>query len=329
MPGRWLVDYWKKSAIYQPLTHYSTMRYTPAGRYGRFFALIKFCKHTLLETRHNYLCTSAKSVGEKFCNKFCEFCEFRGRAFCIIFLLNKQPMNDISNNTNHNAQLRITDWSEADRPREKLRDKGAETLSDAELLAILIGSGSTKESAVALMQRILSACDNNLNTLGKMSLHELMQYNGIGEAKAIAIIAACELGKRRQAAKAAERPDMGSAQAVYEYMHPKMQDLDTEEAWVLLMNQRFRLIKAVRLSHGGLTETAVDVRVILREALLANATTLTLIHNHPSGNARPSGDDDRITHKLKTACETMRLYLIDHLIVTDGRYYSYAEEGRI
>ena len=329
MPGRWLVDYRKKSAIYQPLTHYSTMRYTSTGRYGRFFALIKFCKHTLLETRHNYLCTSAKSVGEKFCNKFCEFCEFRGRAFCIIFLLNKQPMNDISNNTNHNAQLRITDWSEADRPREKLRDKGAETLSDAELLAILIGSGSTKESAVSLMQRILSACDNNLNTLGKMSLHELMQYNGIGEAKAITIIAACELGKRRQAAKAAERPDMGSAQAVYEYMHPKMQDLDTEEAWVLLMNQRFRLIKAVRLSHGGLTETAVDVRVILREALLANATTLTLIHNHPSGNARPSGDDDRITHKLKTACETMRLYLIDHLIVTDGRYYSYAEEGRI
>ena len=329
MPGRWLVDYWKKSAIYQPLTHYSTMRYTPAGRYGRFFALIKFCKHTLLETRHNYLCTSAKSVGEKFCNKFCEFCEFRGRAFCIIFLLKKQPMNDISNNTNHNAQLKISDWSEADRPREKLRDKGAETLSDAELLAILIGSGSTKESAVALMQRILSACDNNLNTLGKMSLHELMQYNGIGEAKAITIIAACELGKRRQAAKAAERPDMGSAQAVYEYMHPKMQDLDTEEAWVLLMNQRFRLIKAVRLSHGGLTETAVDVRVILREALLTNATTLTLIHNHPSGNARPSGDDDRITHKLKTACETMRLYLIDHLIVTDGRYYSYAEEGRI
>lgn len=329
MPGRWLVDYWKKSAIYQPLTHYSTMRYTPAGIYGRFFALIKFCKHTLLETRHNYLCTSAKSVGEKFCNKFCEFCEFRGRAFCIIFLLKKQPMNDISNNTNHNAQLRITDWSEADRPREKLRDKGAETLSDAELLAILIGSGSTKESAVSLMQRILHDCDGNLNTLGKRSLHELMQYNGIGEAKAITIIAACELGKRRQAAKAAERPDMGSAQAVYEYMHPKMQDLDTEEAWVLLMNQRFRLIKAVRLSHGGLTETAVDVRVILREALLANATTLTLIHNHPSGNARPSGDDDRITHKLKTACETMRLYLIDHLIVTDGRYYSYAEEGRI
>lgn len=177
-------------------------------------------------------------------------------------------MSDISNKSNHNSQLstlnsqlknnsqlKISDLSEADRPREKLRDRGTEALSDAELLAILIGSGSTSESAVALMQRILSACDNNLNTLGKRSLHELMQYKGIGEAKAITIIAACELGKRRQAAKAAERPDMGSAQAVYEYMHPKMQDLDTEEAWVLLMNQRFRLIKAVRLSHGGLTET--------------------------------------------------------------------------
>ena len=238
-------------------------------------------------------------------------------------------MNDISNNTNHNAQLRITDWSEADRPREKLRDKGAETLSDAELLAILIGSGSTKESAVALMQRILSACDNNLNTLGKMSLHELMQYNGIGEAKAITILAACELGKRRAACKAADRPDMGSAQAVYDFMHPKMQDLDTEEAWVLLMNQRFRLIKPVKVSHGGLSETAVDVRIILREALLANATVLTLIHNHPSGNPRPSAEDDRITKKLKTACETMRLYMVDHVIITDGAYYSYAEEGRI
>lgn len=226
-------------------------------------------------------------------------------------------------------KLSIAKWASEDQPREKLESLGPSALSNAELCAILIGSGSKEESAVELMKHILNDCDNNLNTLGKMSLHELMQYNGIGEAKAITIIAACELGKRRQAAKAAERPDMGSAQAVYEYMHPKMQDLDTEEAWVLLMNQRFRLIKAVRLSHGGLTETAVDVRVILREALLANATTLTLIHNHPSGNARPSGDDDRITHKLKTACETMRLYLIDHLIVTDGRYYSYAEEGRI
>ena len=223
----------------------------------------------------------------------------------------------------------ITNWAEEDRPREKLMAKGPAALSDSELLAILIGSGSTKESAVALMQHILKDCDNNLNTLGKMSLHELMQYKGIGEAKAITIIAACELGKRRQATNAAERPDMGSAQAVYDYMHPKMQDLDTEEAWVLLMNQRFRLIKAVRLSHGGLSETAVDVRVILREALLCNATVLTLVHNHPSGNARPSGDDDRITQKLKRASEVMRIYMVDHIIMADGEYYGYAGEGKI
>ncbi len=228
-----------------------------------------------------------------------------------------------------NAGFAITQWAEADRPREKLRDRGAETLTDAELLAILIGSGTPRVSAVQLMQQIISDCDGNLNTLGKMSLEQLMSYNGIGEAKAITILAACEFGKRRAVSKAAERPDMGSAMAVYEYMHPKMQDLDTEEAWVLLMNQRLQLIKAVKLSHGGLSETAVDVRVVLREALLANATVLTLVHNHPSGNARPSGDDDRLTQKLKRASETMRIYMVDHVIITDGRYYSYAEEGKL
>lgn len=227
------------------------------------------------------------------------------------------------------TNLSINKWAEEDRPREKLMLKGAEALSDAELLAILIGSGSTRESAVALMQRILADCEGNLNTLGKMSLHELTHYNGIGEAKAISIIAACELGKRRQASGAAQRRDMGSAQAVYEYMHPKMQDLDVEEAWVLLMNQRFGLIKAVKLSHGGLTETAVDVRLVLREALLANATVLTLVHNHPSGNCRPSGEDNRLTERIKKASETMRIYMVDHVIITDGGYYSYAEEGKI
>ena len=227
------------------------------------------------------------------------------------------------------TKLAINQWAEEDRPREKLMAKGAAALSDAELLAILIGSGSARESAVELMQNVLHDCRNNLNTLGKMSVHDLTRYNGIGEAKAITIIAACELGKRRQATAPAERPDMGSAEAVYRLMLPKMQDLDTEEAWVLLMNQRFRLIRDVRLSHGGLSETAVDVRVILREALLANATVLTLVHNHPSGNCRPSGDDDRITQKLKRACETMRIYMVDHVIMTDGKYYSYAEEGRL
>lgn len=227
------------------------------------------------------------------------------------------------------SNITIARWAEEDRPREKLMQNGPGVLSDSELLAILIGSGSTKESAVSLMQRILADCGNNLNTLGKMSLHELMRYNGIGEAKAVTILAACELGKRRHATPAAVRPDLGSASAAYEYMLPKMQDLDVEEAWVLLMNQRFHLVKAVRLSHGGLSETAVDVRIVMREAILAGATVLTLCHNHPSGNCRPSGDDDRLTQKIRKACETMRIYMADHIIVTDGCYYSYAEEGRL
>lgn len=227
------------------------------------------------------------------------------------------------------SNITIARWAEEDRPREKLMQNGPGVLSDSELLAILIGSGSTKESVVSLMQRILADCGNNLNTLGKMSLHELMRYNGIGEAKAVTILAACELGKRRHATPAAVRPDLGSASAAYDYMLPKMQDLDVEEAWVLLMNQRFHLVKAVRLSHGGLSETAVDVRIVMREAILAGATVLTLCHNHPSGNCRPSGDDDRLTQKIRKACETMRIYMADHIIVTDGCYYSYAEEGRL
>ena len=227
------------------------------------------------------------------------------------------------------SNITIARWAEEDRPREKLMQNGPGVLSDSELLAILIGSGSTKESAVSLMQRILADCGNNLNTLGKMSLHELMRYNGIGEAKAVTILAACELGKRRHATPAAVRPDLGSASAAYDYMLPKMQDLDVEEAWVLLMNQRFHLVKAVRLSHGGLSETAVDVRIVMREAILEGATVLTLCHNHPSGNCRPSGDDDRLTQKIRKACETMRIYMADHIIVTDGCYYSYAEEGRL
>ena len=227
------------------------------------------------------------------------------------------------------SNITIARWAEEDRPREKLMQNGPGVLSDSELLAILIGSGSTKESAVSLMQRILADCGNNLNTLGKMSLHELMCYNGIGEAKAVTILAACELGKRRHVTPAAVRPDLGSASAAYDYMLPKMQDLDVEEAWVLLMNQRFHLVKAVRLSHGGLSETAVDVRIVMREAILAGATVLTLCHNHPSGNCRPSGDDDRLTQKIRKACETMRIYMADHIIVTDGCYYSYAEEGRL
>ena len=226
-------------------------------------------------------------------------------------------------------KLTINQWAEEDRPREKLRDLGAESLSDSELLAILIGSGSTRESAVELMKRVLTDCNNNLNTLGKKSIRELCEYNGIGEAKAITILAACELGKRRQREKAEERKQMSTAADIYEYMHTRMQDLDVEEAWVLLMNQNFRLIKDVRISHGGITETAVDIRIIIREAILANATIIALCHNHPSNNPRPSKDDDRLTERVQKACETMRIHLLDHIIVCDGVYYSYHEQGRL
>ena len=197
------------------------------------------------------------------------------------------------------SKLSIANWAEEDRPREKLARLGAQALSNAELLAILIGSGSAKESAVELMKRVLADCNNNLNTLGKRTIHELTQYNGMGPAKAITILAACELGKRRQLEKAEERPDLGSATAIYNHLHPLMQDLDTEEAWILLMNQNFRLIKRERISHGGISETAVDVRVIMREALLNNATVLALAHNHPSQNTRPSKDDDALTERVR------------------------------
>ena len=225
-------------------------------------------------------------------------------------------------------KLKISEWAEEDRPREKMASLGAETLSNAELLAILIGSGSTKESAVELMKRILADCNNNLNTLGKMTIRELCDYKGIGEAKAISILAACELGKRRQAGSAEERPDLGTATLIYNHMRPKLQDLDVEEFWVLLLNQHYRLIKKVRISHGGITETAVDIRIIMKEAVLANCTILAVCHNHPSGNLSPSKADEILTRSLDRACEVMNIHFLDHVIVTDGQYYSFHEQGR-
>ena len=225
-------------------------------------------------------------------------------------------------------KLNIKQWAEEDRPREKMVKLGTEALSDAELLAILIGKGSAKEDAVSLMKRILADCKNNLNTLGKRSIHELCQYNGIGEAKAITILAACELGKRRQMESPEERPDLGTATRLYNYMHPIMQDLDVEEFWVLLLNQHYRLIKKVRISHGGITETAVDIRIIMKEAVLANTTILAVCHNHPSGNLSPSSQDDHLTKDIKRACELMHIHFLDHVIITDGQYYSYHEQGK-
>ncbi len=226
-------------------------------------------------------------------------------------------------------KLNINQWSEDDRPRERLMHQGAASLSDAELLAILIGSGSAKEDAVSLMKRILKDCHNNLNTLGKMSIQQLCQYHGVGEAKAISILAACELGKRRQMERPEERPELTTATRIYNHMHPLLQDCDVEEFWLLFLNQSYKLIKQQRLSHGGITEVAVDIRIIMREAVLANATVLAVCHNHPSGSLRPSQQDNMLTANLQKACQIMRIHLMDHVIITDGAYYSYHESGRL
>ena len=228
-----------------------------------------------------------------------------------------------------NNKLNINQWAEDDRPREKMERLGPQALSDAELLAILVGSGSSKEDAVTLMKRILSDCNNNLNTLGKMTIQQLCEYNGVGPAKAITILAACELGKRRQMDKPEERPDLGTATKIYNHMHPVLQDCDVEEFWLLLMNQNYRLIKKIRISHGGITETAVDIRIIMREAVLANATILAVCHNHPSGNLRPSTHDNDLTVQIQRACKLMRIHFMDHVILTDGSYFSYQETGRL
>ena len=226
-------------------------------------------------------------------------------------------------------KLTIAHWSEDDQPREKLRDTGPQALSNAELLAILIGSGTPGVNAVELMQTVLNGSNNNLNTLGKKTIRDLCEFKGIGEAKAITILAACELGKRRQMESAEERPDIGTATRIYNLMHPVLQDLDVEEFWLLLMNQNYRLIKKVRISHGGISEVSVDVRIIIREAVLSNATILAVCHNHPSGSLKPSKADDQLTLTIKRACDVMRLHLLDHVIVTDGQYFSYHEQEKL
>ena len=224
----------------------------------------------------------------------------------------------------------IKNLAPEDRPREKLHDKGEEALTTAELLAILIGSGSPKKSAVELMLDILRDCDHKLLLLSRLTIEELMQYNGIGEAKAITLKAAMELGRRRASEEASRYlTQMTQAQTIYRYMHPILRDLNHEECWVLLLNNNARLIKRVRISQGGISETSVDVRIIMKHAILAEATSLVLVHNHPSGSIRPSKADDQLTQHTNMACRTLNIRFLDHLVITDGDYYSYAEQGRI
>ena len=225
-------------------------------------------------------------------------------------------------------KLTITRWAEEDRPREKMMSKGAQALTNAELLAILIGSGSGDDSAVSLMQKVLASYGDSLDRVGRLSVEELCHFKGIGPAKAITILAACELGRRR-AVEQPERRQVRSAAQVYDYFYPLMRDLPVEEFHVLLLNQSATIIDSVRIGVGGLTETVVDVRVILREALLKRATALILCHNHPSGNLRPSTHDDRLTRQVQEAAKLLNLSLADHVIFTDNGYYSYADEGRL
>jgi DNA repair protein RadC len=225
-------------------------------------------------------------------------------------------------------KLTINRWAEEDRPREKLISKGAQALTNAELLAILIGSGSDEDTAVELMQKVLTANDNSLDRVGRLSVDELCQFKGIGKAKAVTILAACELGRRRAVARP-EHKQVRSAAQVYEYYYRDLCEAPVEECHVLLLNQSARIIDSVRIGMGGLTETVVDVRLILREALLKRATSLILCHNHPSGNLRPSGHDDRLTRQVQEAARLLNLTLADHVIFTDHGYYSYADEGRL
>ena len=230
---------------------------------------------------------------------------------------------------NMTERLTITQWAEEDRPREKMMMHGASALSNAELLAILIGSGNAEESAVELMRKVLNDYHNNLNELGKASIDDLCRYKGIGSAKAISILAASELGKRRKEEAVKERVTILSSKDVYDCFYPLMCDLPTEEFWVLMLNQASKIIDKVKISAGGLSATAVDVRCILREALVKRASAIVLCHNHPSGNIRPSKEDDLLTRHVAQASECMDIRLVDHIILTDCAFYSYSDEGRI
>jgi len=221
----------------------------------------------------------------------------------------------------------INQWAEDDRPREKFLLKGKSSLSDSELLAILIGSGSRNESAVQLCQRILFSANNNLNQLGKLSIQQLTEFKGIGEAKAISIAAALELGRRRRSEEAITLGKITSSKVVFEIMQPIIGELAHEEFWVLYLNNSNKVIHKAQLSKGGITGTVVDSRIIFKTALEYNATSLILTHNHPSGKLLASDADKEVTKKLKLAGQQMDIFVLDHIIITENGYYSFNDNG--
>jgi len=226
--------------------------------------------------------------------------------------------------------LTIKSWAEEDRPREKMLKRGKQNLSDVELLAIMIGSGSRKETAVGLSQRILKSVENNLNELGKASLAELMQFKGVGKAKAITIAAALELGRRRQLSEFIDRPQILSSKDGYQCIAPILMDLNHEEFWIILLNRANKVIGKEQISAGGVSGTVVDAKIVFRKALEAGpASSIILCHNHPSGNTQPSQADIDLTKKLKEAGATLDILVLDHLIIAEKGYFSFADEGRL
>ena len=221
----------------------------------------------------------------------------------------------------------IKSWAEEDRPREKLLDKGRHILTEAELIAILIGSGSKDETAVELSKRILSSVGNNLNELGKLTVQELNKFKGIGDAKAISIVAALELGRRRKETETTKREKIITSKDVFEIMKPSMMDLPHEEFWLLMLNRANSVIKRELISRGGVAGTVVDTKIIFKTAVMNYANSIIICHNHPSGNLKPSEADFKITKNIKEAGKIMEIPLLDHLIITENGFYSFADEG--
>ena len=223
----------------------------------------------------------------------------------------------------------IKEWPEDERPREKVLRHGVASLSKSELLAILIGSGNAEDSAVELMKKVLASCGDSIAELAKLTVDDLCRFKGIGPAKAITIVAACELWKRKRFDEQSEQPRIRCSSDIYEYFYPYMCSLNVEEIYVLLLNSMNKVIDHVKISSGGLTASTLDVRVVLREALMKRATAMALCHNHPSGNKNPSRDDDHVTVNLATACKIMNIRFLDHLILTTNGFFSYNDEGRL
>lgn len=225
------------------------------------------------------------------------------------------------------SKVSIKYWSEDDQPREKLMLKGKSVVSNAELIAILIGSGNSEASAVELSRRILESVNHNLDELGKLTVNDLKKFKGIGEAKAISIIAALELGRRRKDAVKNERPKISSSKQAYDYIQADLADVPHEEFWVILLNRANMVIRKERISAGGVTGTLADARIIFKMAVESLACGIILVHNHPSGNKTASASDKSLTQKLKEAGKLIDVPVLDHIIYTDNGYFSFADEG--